>query len=302
MIQDYVQEIFQKLTPHFALNQDDSNCPPPSTPLLFLVGYIVFSGLGSLALGSTTLRKKLAQVDSSTSPTRARIVSISGSLIIQCAATVVTAHTLKSSPSETASDPGAPLSRMTILWFSRPLATTVVTWLSIVDHKIYRNNSEEIFLVDSIYSLVNIFLFGAVAHITNHVELPLPTRMARAGSALGLLSLILTPLWALWVWVCIRIYPSLEKPERENEVRQVCASLPLSLAWSGLSFLACWLLWAGLLFGDITAFCPTKSAMTGVTMIWLFTPVVDHLWRGFATCKRKKEEDGRRYRALTVSH
>lgn len=302
MTQDYVEDIFQKLTPYFALNQDDSNCPPPSTPLLFLVGYIVFGGLCSLALGSTTLRKKLAQVDSSTSPTRARIVSISGSLIIQGAATVVTAHTLKSSPSETASDPGAPLSRMTILWFSRPLATAVVTWLSIVDHKIYRDNSEEIVLVDSIYSLVNIFLFGAVAHITNHVELPLPTRMARAGSALGLLSLILTP---LWFWVCVMIYPPLEKLERENEVRQVCASPPLfatSLAWSGLSFLACWLLWAGLLFGDTTAFCPTKSAMTGVTMIWLFTPVVDHLWRGFATRKRKKEEDGGRYRALIVSH
>lgn len=103
---------------------------------------------------------------------------------------------------------------MTILWFSRPLATTVVTWLSIVDHKIYRDNSEEIVLVDSIYSLVNIFLFGAIAHITNHVDLPLPTRMARAGSALGLLSLMLMP---LWVWVCIMFYPSLEKEARKRE-------------------------------------------------------------------------------------
>lgn len=292
MIQEYDNEISRKLTPHFALNQDDTNCPPPSTPLLFLVAYIVFSGLVSLALGSTTVRKSLAQNDSSTSPTRAHIVSISGSLLIQIAATVVTAHALKSSPSETARYPGAPLSRVTILWFSRPLATTVVTWLSIVDRKIYRDNSEEIVLVDSIYSLVNIYLFGAVAHITNHDKIPLPTRMARAGSALGLLNLILTP---LWFWVCIRIYPSLEKLEREEEVRQVSASLPIfttSLALSGLWFLACWLLWAGLLFSDATTFCPTKSAMTRVTMIWLFTPIVDHLWRGFATRKQKKEGDG----------
>lgn len=293
MIQESDNDIRRKLTLLFALNQQDSNCPPPSTPLLFLVAYIVFSGLVSLALGSTTVRKRLAKNDSSTTPTQARIVSISGSLVLQVAATVLTALALKSSSSETARYPGAPMSRVTILWFSRPLATTLVTWLSIFDHSIYRHNSEEIVLVDSIYSLVNsIYLFPSVAHITNHRKMPPPTQMARAGSALGILGLILAP---LWVWFCIRIYPSLEKLERENEVHQVCASLPIfatSLAWSGLWFLACWLLWAGLLFSNTEAFCPTKSAMTKVTMIWLFTPVADHIWRGIATRKQKNEEDG----------
>jgi hypothetical protein len=56
-----------------------------------------------------------------------------------------------------------------------------------------------------------------------------------------------------------------------------------------LRFIGCWLLWAGLLFSDETAFCPSHRALVYVIVIWLFVPFLDCLWRGFAT---HKEEQG----------
>jgi hypothetical protein len=57
----------------------------------------------------------------------------------------------------------------------------------------------------------------------------------------------------------------------------------------GMRFAACWLLWAGFLFSDETAFCPSQEAVARVTVIWLFVPFVDCLWRGFATSREEKE-------------
>jgi hypothetical protein len=175
---------------------------------------------------------------------------------------------------------------MVILWFSRPLATVAVAWLSILDREKYGDNSEEIGAIDSIYSFVNMYLFGTVARITSAKDLPRPARMARAGSALWLLGLVLMLFWSgAYGYI---VWPGRKRariPPRASYV------FPITLFLHGLWFTACWLLWTGLLFSDTRAFCPTKGAMQKVTVIWLFTPVVDHLWRGFATHRRKEETE-----------
>lgn len=61
-----------------------------------------------------------------------------------------------------------------------------------------------------------------------------------------------------------------------------------SLILDLLRFVGSWLLWAGLLFTDQTAFCPSRRTWARATVIWLFVPFVDCLWRGFATVTEKK--------------
>jgi hypothetical protein len=179
---------------------------------------------------------------------------------------------------------------MFLLWVSRPLATAPVAWLSIANRDVYQDNAREVAIVDSLYGLLNIYLFGSVAHVTNvrPGDVPAPARLARAGSALWLLALVLSIGVLLWYLV---------GPLRGNgssRLRKSSEAFTQHLPWiwfflDGIRFTACWLLWAGLLFSDETAFCPSQGAVARVTVIWLLVPYIDCLWRGFAT---SKEEEG----------
>lgn len=229
-------------------------------------------------------------------------VSISGSLLIQGGATVLTAYILKISNYTVQLGDlwEPPLSRMVLLWFSRPLATVCITWLSIVDRSEYGENSREVGIVDSIYGLVNVYIFGSVAQITNikPEEVPPPARLARAASALGLLSIILTN-------YCVGWYKDIEEVQRPEKLkpgdrreddsgverkRRGRPPFAVTLFLHGLRFVACWLLWAGVLFTDETAFCPNRKAIWKITIIWLFTPFADGLWRGFLTYHEEEDE------------
>jgi hypothetical protein len=205
-------------------------------------------------------------------------ISIVGSLLIHFCATIVTAKVLEAS--NVGTTPESLLGRMFLLWLSRPLATALIMWLSIADRKTYHDNAREVAIVDSLYGFTNIYLFGSVARITNvrPSDVPGPARLARAGSAFWLLAFILS--LAVLAWYMAKTPP-------------VFTQFPQLLPWiwfslDAIRFMACWLLWAGLLFNDETAFCPSRRALASVTVIWLFVPFIDCLWRGVATCRAEE--------------
>jgi hypothetical protein len=264
----------------------------------------------SLALGSTAVRARLALIRTHLfnpsivlTPQSILAISVLGSLVIHIAATALTAHILQSSDGGYDSDSRSSiLQRMMLLWFARPLATPIVIWLSIVSRAQYAPNSSEIGLTDTIYSLVSVYLVGAIARITNVSNVqPRPARMARAGSALWLLWLILVGGYATrYIWYKLEELDDEDEDKKRGRKRYADfmfgapngdPTFVLELGAHGLRFAACWLLWAGLLFSDTSAFCPSKGAMERVTLLWFFTPVVDHLWRGLASpCKEAQEQ------------
>jgi hypothetical protein len=262
----------------------------------------VFSCIASLALGGKSVRGWLSHNRFFTSdfladhPRFLLWISIIGSLFINTGATVLTADILAASNAGATAPP--PLITMYLLWVSRPLATALTTWLSIADRKAYQDNAREVAISDSLYSLVNIYLFGSVAQITNArpSDVPAPARLARAGSALWLLALALSLGFLLWYLVeHLRGKASSRALSDDGGGGTIRRSLAPHLPWiwfllDGIRFVACWLLWAGFLFGDETAFCPSQGAVARVTVTWLFVPFIDCLWRGFATSR--EEENG----------
>jgi hypothetical protein len=262
---------------------------------------VVLSCIAFLTLGAKSIRASLSLTRLLSSnfvsdhPRFLPCISIIGSLLIHAGATVVTAVVLAASNAATTAEP--PLSRMILLWPSRPLASAFIAWLSIADRKAYHDTAREVAIVDSLYSCINIYLFCSVAKITNvrPSDVPAPARLARAGSALWLLAFVLSLGAVVWYVADNRTHTSSRLPsadEDNNGKNWMNFANLLPWIWfllDSIRFLACWLLWAGLLFTDETAFCPSQRALAGVTVIWLVVPFLDCLWRGFATYK---EEEG----------
>jgi len=273
------------LLPYYALlSSDPYTCPSPTEILLYLDIYLAFSCIASLTLGTKSVRTSVSHnrfLPSDFGNDHPRLlswISIAGSLLIHIGATVVTANVLRASNVETT--PESLLGRMFLLWLSRPLATALIMWLSIADRKTYHDNAREVAIVDSLYGLTNIYLFSSVARITNvrPSDIPGPARLARAGSALWLLAFLLS--LAVLAWYMVKI------PRAFTQFPRLLPWIWFSL--DAIRFTACWLLWAGLLFSDETAFCPTRSALASVTAIWLFAPFIDCLWRGVATYRAEE--------------
>jgi hypothetical protein len=273
--------------------KDSATCPPPSEVLLYLNAYIVFSCLASLLLGSKFVRRRL-RLQKDWSKYR-RFVTICGSLLLQVGATVFTGYILEISAGETDYEvSGIDLRAAVLLWFARPLATFCVTWMSIVDRCEYSENSREVGIVDTIYGLVNVYIYGHWAHATDGrpgETATVPRRLLRAGSALGLLSSILN-IYCVGVTLDIEKSWQPEAQEKsEKPEKAVMRGPPLwvTLFLHGLRFLANWLLWAGVLLSDGSSFCVGGSSMWRVTMIWLFIPFADALWRGWTSIYEEQE-------------
>ena len=284
---------FGSLSPFMLFKKDAITCFPPSETLLYLNTYIVFSCLASLLLGSKFVRRRL-RLRKDWSKYR-RFVTICGSLLLQVGATVFTGYILISAGETDYEVSEINLSAAILLWFARPLATFCVTWLSIVDRREYSDNSREVGIVDTIYGLVNVYIYGYWAHATNGrpgESATLPRRLLRAGSALGLLSFILN-LYCVIATDHIEKSWQPEAQEKPEKAAMTGPSLGVTLFLHGLRFLANWLLWAGFLLNDGSSFCIVGSSMWRVTVIWLFIPFADGLWRGWTSVyKEKKEETG----------
>jgi hypothetical protein len=289
------------LLPYYALQSSDpSTCPSSTEILLYLDLYLLFSCIASISIGSKTIRTLLSHNRLlslgfvSDHPHFLPWISIIGSLLIHGCATVVTADILAASNTNTTAEPL--LGRMFLLWSSRPLAAALTTWLSIADRKVYCDNAREAAIVDSLFGCVNIYLFGSVARITNvkPSDVPTPARLARAGSAVWLLAFILSllvlPYYTFLVDKVSSFSSHYGRRRRVGGGGKKDTDLTQLLPWlwfglDALRFLGCWLLWAGLLHSNEMAFCPSHRALALITVVWLFVPFVDCLWRGFATYK-----------------
>jgi len=142
---------------------------------------------------------------------------------------------------------------------------------------------------------------------------PVPARLARGGSAVWLLAFILSLALVLVQGLAYATFGGAGRPRSSSPASSADTSNDddeddvndqgLMSRWYGygfymypslfldlLRFVGSWLLWAGLLFTDETAFCPSRRTWARVTVIWLFVPFVDCLWRGFATFTEKKGE------------
>jgi hypothetical protein len=252
---------------------------PPSVVLLWLITYCAFPSIVSLLLGSSTLRKRVVAIRrsycGSFHHTPSLIVSTVISTLIQTAATAGTGHILH------ATDPNSSSRSMALLWFSRPLATPIIQWLTLINFSEYSRNSWEIAWVDTIYGLVSVAVFGVAAGITNQKnpsDVPRPARLARAGSALGILHFMLTVLLFLHVYAL----------ELREKIR--VGHIVFSFCHSSLRFVACWLLFAGLLFTNPTAFCPSTGTMKRILVLWFFVAFLDHFLRMLAGCDGSDED------------
>jgi hypothetical protein len=294
------------LLPYYALpNSDPSTCPSSTEILLFLDLYLLFSCIASVSVGSKPIRallshnRLLSLEFVSDHPQFLPWISIIGSLLIYGCATAVTADILAVSNASTMAEPL--FGRMFLLWMSRPLATALITWLSVADREVYCDNAREVAIVDGLLGCVNIYLFGSVAYITNVKpgDVPTPARFARAGSAVWLLAFILSLLALPYYTFLIDKVSSFSSHHGRRRIggggggeKGTDLAQLLPWLWFGLDALrlpGCWLLWVGLLRSNETAFCPSHRALALVTVVWLFAPFVDCLWRGFATYKA---EDG----------
>jgi hypothetical protein len=241
---------------------------PPSVVLLWLITYCVFPAIASLALGSSTFRRRVVAIRrrycGPLNQTQTVIVSTVGSVLIQIGATVGTGRILQ------IDDRSASLGSMVLLWFSRPLATPIIQWLALVNVNEYLENSWEIARVDIVYGLVSVAMFGTAAKVTNRKHVPRPAQLARAGSALGILHFIFT------IFIALPIYFDIPRP------KSGVLDLIISFSQSSLRFAACWLLFAGLLFTNPTAFCPEPRTMKKILALWFFVAVLDHFWRMLA--------------------
>ncbi|KAI9785901.1 MAG: hypothetical protein M1839_008167 [Geoglossum umbratile] len=266
------------------LNGNADKCMPPSVVLLWLATYCALPAITSLALGSSTFRRRVVAIRrrycGSLDETHTMIVSIAGSVLIQIAATVGTGRILQTN------DHSAILGSMVLLWFSRPLATPIIQWLTLVNVTEYLENSLEIARVDIIYGMVSVAMFGTAAKVTNQKHVPHPAQLARAGSALGILHFLFT-IFVLAVFAFV-IYSGNAEPRLRVTDLIIPRSKPsitdiiLPFCHSSLRFTACWLLFAGLLFTNPTAFCPEPRTMKRILALWLFVEVLDHFWRMLA--------------------
>ena len=263
------------------LNADDAQCPTPTTTLLWLATFNLFTVIWGLILGPFSIRRHVSSL-----PTEDRhlswVLRVAGSLLIQLAGTIGTAYLFRSD------DKGASIPFLVMIWFARPLATSIVVWLTMINTDEYSPNTIEIVIVDTIYGLVSIWGFGLVARFTDSTHIPHFAQVARAGSALGLLAFII--IFPVAVVVAVWL---LEADEVEVE-RQRLHFLLVAFAISLLRYLACWLLWGGLLSTSPQAFCPTIETMLKVMALWLCIPIVDQLWRGVTAGREIKELDAAR--------
>ena len=120
-------------------------------------------------------------------------------------------------------------------------------------------------------------------------------RFVRAGAALGLLSCILNIACVARMWDLEKAWrpdgPGDGNAGGESGTTKGTANGPpfwVTLFLHGLRFAANWFLWIGLLPRYEGAFCIGGNALMKITLIWLFVPFADVLWRGFASCKERE--------------
>jgi len=196
---------------------------------------------------------------------------------------VLTAYILTAGSDDTT----APLRYLLMTWMARPLPGAAMLMTSIFDYNAFRANLQEIILVESLYALPPIYLFGTIASQSIHFIARAADYLAqdngyffgftllRGGVAVDLLAWILL-LFVLAGIASVLLEEGIQKMIARRDDRITLTPLVLCV----LRCLGSGLLWVGSVQLSPTNFCPTKSMITKVTLLWTFVPLVDVLWRG----------------------
>jgi hypothetical protein len=273
------------ITIFFNVAPDSGQCFNPPEVFLWFISMIVLSCTWSLLFGSADFRKLLQHLqiplfeDKSTN----FIISVTGSLIWNISMSVLTAHVLTTGGIETS----APLRYLLFSWLVRPLPGAATLLASLFDYNAFRVNFQEIILVESIYALPAVYLFGTIASESIHFgsqasdylaqdhHYSFGFSMLRGGAAVDLLAWILL-VFTLGGLLSVLIGEGISKMLSRTDGR---ITWPL-LTLCALRCLGGGLVWVGSVQLSPTNFCPTKSMITRITLLWTFVPLVDVLWRG----------------------
>jgi hypothetical protein len=283
--------IFFKVTP------DKGQCFNPPEVFLWFISMIVISCTWSLLFGSIDFRRLLRHLqiplceDKSTN----FFISLTGSLVWNISMSVLTAHILTAGGLSSS----APLRYLLMAWLCRPLPGAVTLLISVFDYNAFRANFQEIIFVESIYALPPVYLFGTIAskaiqfskqwkyYLAQDKHFHLGFTLLRGGAAVDLLAWILL-IFVLGVIIFVLTEEGMSKSLARKDDRITWALLVLCV----LRGLGGSLLWVGSVQMSPGNFCPTKSMLTKITLLWAFAPLVDIVWRGVWGVEHQK--DGRK--------
>ena len=283
-----VQEQFQHW---ISVNPYGGDCIESVQMLLWFATYNIFTALAGIALGSHRTRKRICGMLSrsrSNEPVATVLgftMAVLGSLLLQISASVGTAYILRKEAQKRS------VGYLFGFWVARPLATPLVIWLTMLNPPEYLSQALEIILVDIMYSFLSLYAFGLTAE--SLITLPpfwyQSGQFARAGAALGIFVLLVTiALMGMviyqsrsrmrdFVWL-LHSKGTLDDVLRRSLRRHVVYAFIVH----SLRFLACYLLWAGLLEMNEGAFCPHYRILFEIMTLWLAVPIIDNIWRAWA--------------------
>lgn len=259
------------------LNGSGASCIEPSHMLLWFVFYNVFTVVAGLISGTRSSRQSIARClgrsedSQSDSQLRPLAVNIFVSFLVQLIGTIATAFIL------TANGNGlSHRGQVFGLWAARPFATPLVIWLTMIRPREYNEQATEVAYADTFFSFISSYAFGAIAKVTNRANYDgashsVALRTAEAGSALGFLALLLL------TWPAIAFVYSCYLIKDFRHKRILFWTLPIH----ALRYLACWLLWSGVLLANDEAFCPHTWAIVVTMFLWLLLPLLDNILRGW---------------------
>ena len=280
-----------------SVNPYGGDCIESVQMLLWFATYNIFTALAGISLGSHRARKWIcgklwrSRSDEPVATVQAFTVAVLGSLLLQISASVGTAYILRGEAQK------GSVGYLFGFWVARPLATPLVIWLTIVNPPEYLLQTLEITLVDMMYSFLSLYAFGLTAYSLNMVPknwYPSIGQFARAGAALGLLILVVTIALIGMVTYHSRtrtrtrmraaLLPLCSKRTLDDVLwRSLRCHMVYAFIVHSLRFLACYLLWAGVLEMNEGAFCPHYGMLFEIMTLWLGVPIIDNIWRAWAT-------------------
>jgi hypothetical protein len=288
------------ITVFFNVTPDNGQCFNPPEVFLWFISMTAISCTWSLLFGSLDFRNILRHVQIPLFEDKSAnfFISLTGSLVWNIAMSVLTAYILTTGGLASS----APLRYLLMAWFCRPLPGAATLPTSLFDYNAFRANLQEIIIVESIYALPPIYLFGTIASESIHFGARAEYYLAqdkhyhfgfallRGGAAVDLLAWILL-IFVLGSIVSVLMEEGISKSLARKDDRITWTLLALCV----LRCLGGGLLWVGSVQLSPANFCPTKSMITKITLLWTFVPLVDVVWRGVWGVEQKKNGREGRY-------
>ncbi|KAH8588777.1 hypothetical protein B0O99DRAFT_693080 [Bisporella sp. PMI_857] len=285
------------ITIFFNVTPDDGQCFNPPEVFLWFISMIVISCTWSLLFGSFDFRKILQQLNIPLCAAKSTnfFISLTGSLVWNISMSILTAYILTTGGLESS----APLRYLLMAWFARPLPGAATMLASLFDYNAFRANLREIILVESIYALPPIYLFGTIAsqsikfssraqyYLAQDKHYHFGFALLRGGAAVDLLVWIILIISLVAISFILMEEGILEMSVYEDDM--------ITLKLLTLCVLRCLgggLLWVGSVQLSPANFCPTKLMIKKITLLWTFVPLVDVLWRGVWGVDQKYDGGG----------